>query len=303
MKTRFELKPVPPFRLDLTAWALRRRPENMIDAWDGSTYSRVLVIDESPVMIEAVQAGSEDVPILRVHLDSPSRRASLKQNVSRTLEHMLGLKLDLSPFYAMAERAPEIRALARRFRGVKPPRFPSLFEALANGIACQQLSLAVGITLLNRFADRFGMELTGRHAFPDPRDVATAKENTIRKMGYSGNKTKALTGVARSIVRNELNPDEISSMENETDILSRLEELPGVGPWTSTYVLLRGLGHLSVFPSGDIGARRNLSTVLSSRELLTFDRVRSLAAGWHPFGGFIYFHLLLNSLAERGLVA
>jgi len=27
----FSIKPVPPFRLDLMAWALRRRPENAID--------------------------------------------------------------------------------------------------------------------------------------------------------------------------------------------------------------------------------------------------------------------------------
>ena len=39
---RFTLQPVPPFRLDLTAWALRRRPHNAVDRWDGDTYRRVL---------------------------------------------------------------------------------------------------------------------------------------------------------------------------------------------------------------------------------------------------------------------
>ena len=29
------LKPAAPFRLDYTAWALRRRPDNTIDRWDG----------------------------------------------------------------------------------------------------------------------------------------------------------------------------------------------------------------------------------------------------------------------------
>ena len=27
----FSLDPIPPFRLDLTAWALRRRPQNEVD--------------------------------------------------------------------------------------------------------------------------------------------------------------------------------------------------------------------------------------------------------------------------------
>ena len=37
---RFTLEPVPPFRLDLTVWTLRRRPHNTIDDWDGETYRR-----------------------------------------------------------------------------------------------------------------------------------------------------------------------------------------------------------------------------------------------------------------------
>lgn len=31
----FQIKPVPPLRLDLTVWALRRRPHNLVDRWDG----------------------------------------------------------------------------------------------------------------------------------------------------------------------------------------------------------------------------------------------------------------------------
>ena len=55
----------------------------------------------------------------------------------------------------MAAPDPLLGPLAERMRGLKPPRFPTVFEALVNGIACQQLSLAVGIHLLNRLtADR-----------------------------------------------------------------------------------------------------------------------------------------------------
>ena len=40
----FMLRPIPPFRLDLTVWALRRRSRNLIDRWDGTTYRRVIVV-------------------------------------------------------------------------------------------------------------------------------------------------------------------------------------------------------------------------------------------------------------------
>jgi DNA-3-methyladenine glycosylase II len=41
---RLEIATRPPFRLDLTTWALRRRPHNAIDRWDASTYRRVEAI-------------------------------------------------------------------------------------------------------------------------------------------------------------------------------------------------------------------------------------------------------------------
>jgi hypothetical protein len=46
---RFLLEPVPPFRLDLTVWALRRRPHNTIDRWDGDAYRRALRLSTDAV--------------------------------------------------------------------------------------------------------------------------------------------------------------------------------------------------------------------------------------------------------------
>jgi len=62
----FFLKPVPPFRLDLSVWVFRRRPENSVDRWDGQTYQRVLVMGEKLLMVAVQQAGSVDTPRLRI---------------------------------------------------------------------------------------------------------------------------------------------------------------------------------------------------------------------------------------------
>ena len=72
------------------------------------------------------------------------------------LARLLGPELDLSDFYRLAEGDPLLRTLAARFRGLKPPRFPTLFECVVNAIACQQLTLTVGIRLLNRLAEAHG---------------------------------------------------------------------------------------------------------------------------------------------------
>jgi len=57
------------------------------------------------------------------------------------LKRLLGIEVDLSGFYRFAGSDKRLGPLAQRFRGFKPPRFLTLFEALVNGVTCQQLSL------------------------------------------------------------------------------------------------------------------------------------------------------------------
>jgi DNA-3-methyladenine glycosylase II len=67
------------------------------------------------------------------------------------VDTLLGTRVDLRDWYRIAEDDPRLEPLAVRFRGMKPPRFLTVFEALVNAFACQQLSLVVGIEL-NRLA-------------------------------------------------------------------------------------------------------------------------------------------------------
>src|SRR5512140_1877885 len=66
VQTSFVLEPIPPFRLDLTAWTLRRRPDNVIDRWDGQTYRRVLVDDDGPFEISVTQLDELERARLRI---------------------------------------------------------------------------------------------------------------------------------------------------------------------------------------------------------------------------------------------
>lgn len=81
-----------------------------------------------------------------------------------------------------------------------------------------------------------------------------------------------------------------------------LTGLRGVGRWTAEYVMLRGLGRLHVFPGDDVGARNKLRRFFGLQCTLDYDAIARLMAPWRPYAGMIYFHLLLDSLTEAGLV-
>lgn len=93
------------------------------------------------------QEGDPQQPSLRVEVERPGAviGPSLAAQVTRVVERVLGLHYDLGGFYRLAAENQRLSSLAARFVGMRPPAFPSVFEAAVNAVACQQLSLEVGI--------------------------------------------------------------------------------------------------------------------------------------------------------------
>jgi DNA-3-methyladenine glycosylase II len=298
---RFTLKVVPPFRLDLTVWALRRRPENQMDRWDGKTFCRGLVLNGKPVEVAVTHIGSMAAPKLQVTVTGIALGPGMRSGVTEALNRMLGLQADLRGFYRYAANDARLSILVRRFRGLKPPRFPSLLEALVNGIACQQFSLASGIQMLNRLSGKFGIGIR-THAFPRPEDLAALKPEPLRNLGFSRQKAGAIIELGRAIVAGNLDTDRLVSLDDGSAV-EQLCRLRGVGRWTAEYVLLRGLGRLHIFPGDDVGARNTLQKWLGLRKPLDYDGVLRLIAQWEPYAGLIYFHMLLYRLDETGYLA
>jgi DNA-3-methyladenine glycosylase II len=302
----FSITPIPPFRLDLTVWALRRRPENAVDRWDGKTYRRTLMIDRKAVEVAVHQSGRWEAPQLEVDLSGGRLTVRQEESAKAFLERMLGAHKDLKAFYKLAMCDPRLQPLVEEFRGLKPPQFPTVFEAVVNGIACQQLSLLVGILLLSRLAHRAGEmpanATDAAHAFPDAADLAGMKALSLKSLGFSGNKSRALLGISAAIRDRRLNLQTLVQLDNQL-ALERLMELKGVGRWTAEYVLLRGLGRLDIFPGDDVGARTKLAQFLRKKKPLDYDGVQRAVTGCQPYAGFIYFHLLLSRIKKAGWIA
>jgi len=299
----FVLRPIAPFRLDLTVWALRRRARNLIDRWDGTTFRRVIVIEGQPTELAVRQRGSSAAPKLTVTVTPAPQTLLGKRHVRSVLNLLLGLRIDLTDWYHTAAGDARLRPLAETFRGMKPPRFPTIFEAVVNAFACQQLSLEVGLELLNRLATRtapqFGTPSDAHYAFPTPFDTVRLPPEKYRAIGFSHQKARALLDLARAIVRRELDLESIAG-EDEVVVRQRLLELRGVGRWTCEYVLLRGLGRLYVFPGDDVGAQKRLARWLGSSRRLDYAGVGRAVKRWQPYAGVVYFHLLLDGLSQAG---
>jgi DNA-3-methyladenine glycosylase II len=300
----FPIEFEPPFRLDFSVWALRRRAGNTVDRWDGTTYRRALALNDGPVEFSITQTGRGEARTLLVALSGrppTSRRAT--DDIQASIQRMLGLQVDLSGFYRMAEADDLIASLARRFRGLKPPRFPTVFESLVNAVACQQLSLEAGLSLMNRLSAAHGGTVSRNaislHAFPRPEDLAGLKLEALRKLGFSLRKAATLVDVSRAVATGGLDLEVLEDLPDDA-VVARLTSLRGIGRWSAEYILLRGLGRLHVFPGDDVGAQNNLARWLRLEPPLDYGAVGQAVSRWQPYAGMVYFHLLLDRLDAVG---
>ena len=218
----------------------------------------------------------------------------------------MGIERDCSGFYVTAEKNDRLSILSKKFKGVKPPRFPSYFEALVNAIACQQLTLDFGITILNRLSDAVGKSLPESSenikSFPLPEDVSKLSVEDLRTMSFSKQKAAAIVNIAKLISTGETEPESFEKLGND-EVSNSLQMLKGIGRWSAEYVLLRGFGRIDIFPGDDVGAQKNLQLWFNLPTRPRYDEIKSVTKAWAPYGGFIYFHLLLAGLAKKGLVS
>lgn len=299
----FELIPVPPFHLEYTAWALRRRSENAVDLWDGTRYRRVLKLEGRLVEVQVLQEGRPEAPRLEVTVRDGHLGPRARPEVTRILRHVLGLQIDLAPFYRIAAKDSRLRTLTERYRGLKPVRFPTVFEALANAIACQQFTLVAGLRLLGELARRGSVRLRtadGLHyGFPEPADFLRWPAHTFRGIGFSRQKTIAFRNLSRGVLKGRFDLESLDSMGNDA-AMNFLLQLRGIGRWSAEYALLRGLGRMDVFPADDVGARNGLAKWLRLHMPPDYESVLGILRPWQPYGGLVYFHLLLESLRAAG---
>jgi DNA-3-methyladenine glycosylase II len=301
----FTLQARPPFRLDLTVWALRRRPHNKVDLFDDGVWRRVLMIGRSPVGLAVTQTRRGSRPEIEVRISAAHPR-EVQDQVAALVTRMLGLDLDLSGFYRLARNDSALRPLAKRLRGMKPVRYPSVFEAFANAVVCQLISVTAGMSVLNRLSTAFGKSMScdnvAMRSFALAELVARSNPDALRAIGLSRQKGEYLINLARLAA--DPKDRDFSSIDAlpDDDAIERLSEIRGVGRWTAEYVLLRGFGRINIFPGDDVGGRNKLYKFLGETATPDYAGVRRIMDRWHPHGGLIYLHLIVSGLADNGHV-
>ena len=284
----------PPYRLDLTADALRRLAANVVDiVGDDGAYRRALRDVRGTNLVEVTQT---DERSLRVRIAGLQARQWLP-----AVEAMLGTGVDLKEWYSRTRPFPWLAYLTRELRGLRPPRYPSLWEALAHAIVFQQISIHAAASIMRRLVETLSepVDLAGAPHYPFvlPRELLGASDAKLRSAGLSANKIAHLRSAAEAVEDGVVTAALVESLPSP-QAAERLCAVRGIGPWSAAVVLLRGFGRLDVFPMKDSGVARSIRA-LSGDPHVDADAVLQ-ALG--PVRGMLYFHLLLGRMRKLTVV-
>jgi DNA-3-methyladenine glycosylase II len=172
-------------------------------------------------------------------------------------------------------------------------RLPKMdaFGVLIFQVVGQQLSVAVTRTLLGRLMDRFGGHL------PSADQLLAASPEDIRAAGLSNRKVRTLRELAERFVAGRLNPDELEQLSDE-EVVARLTEVSGVGPWTAEGFLAIALHRQDVVLPGDLALRKAIQSAYGLDHRPSQAEVVAIAEAWRPYRSLAVSYLFASAYAS-----
>lgn len=160
------------------------------------------------------------------------------------------------------------------------------FTSLLESIIYQQLHGKAAATIHQRVRALYGDD------DPAPDLLLATPDDRLRGAGLSGNKLAAIRDLAAKTLDGTVPSQRAIQRMSNDEIIARLTEVRGIGPWTVEMLLIFRLGRPDVFPVTDYGVRKGFALTfqrlspaktVSAADLPTPEQMHRRARRWSPY--------------------
>ena len=294
------LLPRPPYDFSLSAAIFSTGDPDIRTVKDG-IFRQVLDTGIARVLAEVRSSGTTEDPELSLTLrsDRPITKTGTN-HAGELVASQLSIHDDMAPFYQGVASDPILADLTVRLRGVRAPVTLTVFEALADSIIEQQISLKAARSIANRLIRATGKKLALDkkvfYCYPDAEILATTPDSTFRTCGLTSRKGEYIRGIAQLILNGDLNAEGFRKCRDTEKIIEELTQIRGIGRWTAELTSLRGLHRPDAFPADDVGIRRFISRYYFRDRKISPAEARTFAGRWGDWKGFAVFYLEVADL-------
>lgn len=172
--------------------------------------------------------------------------------------HLCNLDSDPIAVDEALSKDPLLRRVVRGLPGIRVPGAADGFELATRAVIGQQVSVTGASTIAGRLAALAGSPLENpsgglTHTFPTPAALAQLGERTPEAFPMPAGRRRALTALAEGVADGSVT---IDVGTHPAELETQLRAIPGIGPWTSSYIVMRALGDPDSFMPTDLGIRR-----------------------------------------------
>jgi AraC family transcriptional regulator of adaptative response / DNA-3-methyladenine glycosylase II len=279
----------PPYDWASILAFLATRAVRGVEAVVEGAYVRAVRIGDRRGWI-AVRPGKDNGLSLEV---APSLAADLMPIVTR-VRRLFDLDARPAAIGAHLRRDGRLAPLLEARPGLRVPGAFDPFEAAALAVLGQQVTVRAAVTLASRLVEALGEDVTTPFAelgrsWPTHDRIARSREATLAKLGMPSARARALLHLAMAASTGSL---DLASSSSMAELEARLLAIPGIGPWTAQYILMRAAAWPDAFPVFDAGLAAALGV---PRRAVTTD----IAAAWRPWRSYATLHLWTDLAGDR----
>lgn len=163
----------------------------------------------------------------------------------------MSLDFDGDGYAEVGRRDPAVHRLMEMYKYLRPSLFHSPYEAAAGFTIGHRIQINQARKIRHQMGETRGDALrvgdTVLHAFPRPQELLKMDDFT----GLSSVKVERLHAIAEAAVEGWLDREALRAMPVD-EALRKLETLPGIGPFFSQGILMRGAGLTDSFTDDDL---------------------------------------------------
>jgi DNA-3-methyladenine glycosylase II len=216
--------------------------------------------------------------------------------VTRQVARVLSLDHDGEAFAEVGRRDPVIGRLQAAAPGLRPPQFSSPYEAAAWAVLSARRPARQMAEVRRRLAEAYGQgfDLAGSRewAFPTPARLLEVDAFP----GLPEPKIQRLHAVALAATAGRLDVGHLTALGAEA-AAAELRELPGIGPFYASLVVVRACGLADVLVVNEATALDAVTRLYGLPAPPSPARVAEIAEAWRPFRTWAA--VLLRAAAPR----
>ncbi|MFL5814103.1 MAG: AlkA N-terminal domain-containing protein [Bdellovibrionia bacterium] len=238
----------PPFDFEALLHSYRSHKVGNLEAVDSSTLHRIVELDGKVGRISISNDAQKSR--LELNIDFPDH-SKIGVIVSR-VRALFDVDSDPIIIANQLETDPKIRALVKKHPGLRLPSGWDPFEVAISTILGQLVSVERGRALVSDLIEMLGrdsgLSINGERVklFPTAKAIAQAD---LKNLKTTAVRKRTLIAFSKAVDEGAISLD---AAQDVTLFMEKLMAIPGIGPWTASYMALKVLRHTDAYPATDL---------------------------------------------------